>query len=215
MKEFIYHVFNRGIKKQVIFKEEGDYRRFAYNLYRFNNDGNALRGSYRDDLKDWSQQKKIVEVLKWSLFPNHYHLLVMEKEEGGLLEFIKSIGNGYTKYSNIKYKESGRIFQNKTKTTLISADPQFLYIPFYIDLNPLDLRFSGWKRSCVSDIGAALDFVKNYRWSSLRNYLGESAEFEEIINKDAYYELYDHKPERYEEELKEWIKNIPELESFQ
>jgi len=84
-------------------------------------------------------QEKIVEILKWTLLPNHYHLLLYEKVDGGVLEFVKRLGNSFTKYINIKRGASGYLFQNSAKIIQITNNRHFLYIPFYIDLNILDL----------------------------------------------------------------------------
>ena len=35
----IYHICNRGIRKEKIFDNESDYFRFVLNLYRLNNKG--------------------------------------------------------------------------------------------------------------------------------------------------------------------------------
>ena len=43
-----------------------------------------------------ASSKRLVNILKWSLLPNHYHLLLEEVEDGGVVEFTKRIGNGFT-----------------------------------------------------------------------------------------------------------------------
>ena len=86
-----------------------------------------------------------MEVLKWTLLPNHYHLLLYEKVEGGVLEFVKRLGNSFTKYINIKREASGYLFQNSAKIIQITKNEQFLYIPFYIDLNILDIIYKKMK----------------------------------------------------------------------
>src|SRR3989344_5375552 len=96
----IVHVCNRGFSKEKVFHEEVDFSRFVASLYKFNNKSDALRFQGKDIFADPPEQDRIVDILKWSLLPNHYHLLLHEKIEGGVVEFIKRLGNGYTKYFN-------------------------------------------------------------------------------------------------------------------
>ena len=139
----IYHICNRGIRKEKIFDSESDYFRFVLNLYRLNNKGESLRiNPNRKSIDDFPEQDKIVEVLKWTLLPNHYHLLLYEKVDGGVLDFVKRLGNSYTKYINIKREASGYLFQNSARIIHITSNRHFLYIPLYIDLNLLDLIYS-------------------------------------------------------------------------
>ena len=112
----IAHVCNRGFKKHDIFLDDKDYLRFVLNLYRLNNkDGSLKIKNNKNPFIDLPEQNKLVEVLKWSLMPNHYHLLLYEKQDGGIVEFVKRLGNAYTKYVNIKNSSSGYVFQNSAK----------------------------------------------------------------------------------------------------
>lgn len=187
----IYHVCNRGVEKREVFYTDLDYYRFVEGLYKFNNIAGALR-TKRSILRTAPPQDKLVEVLKWTLLPNHYHLLLYEKVDGGAGEFMRRVGNGYTKYFNIKNKRSGYLFQNKAKIIPILDESQFLYIPFYIDLNPVGV--STWHVDTVEKL-------KAYRWSSLRNYYGD-IEFSSVVNKELFYELFDTDAKEYQKELK-------------
>jgi len=199
----IAHVFNRGIEKRKIFYDKRDYERFTNNLFLLNNISGKIRTT-RGFLKANSKspkQDKLVEILKWSLLPNHYHLLLYEKTEGGILEFTKRLGNAYTKYFNIKNNgRSGYVFQNRAKIVPILKNKQFLYIPFYIDINPLDLVLNDRKNMQLKDIGKAIKFLREYEWSSYKDYFGVS-ERGSIINKDLFYYQFDIDHKTYEREL--------------
>ncbi len=196
----IAHVCNRGFKKHNIFLDNGDYLRFVLNLYRLNNKKGSLRiTNHKNPFDILPEQDKLVEILKWSLMPNHYHLLLYEKVDGGILEFVKRSGNSYTKYVNIKYSSSGYVFQNSAKIIPINHDSQYLYIPFYIDLNSIDLM-SNLKRGNFNK-RQTLDWLYKYSWSSSRDYFGKVSKFLPIINKKLFYELFDSGPEAYQEEM--------------
>ena len=203
----IYHVCNRGIRKEKIFNDDSDYFRFVLNLYRLNNKGESLRiNSHTKSIDSFPEQDKIVEVLKWTLLPNHYHLLLYEKVDGGVLEFIKRLGNSYTKYINIKRESSGYLFQNSARMVQVQNDKHFLYIPFYIDLNLLDLIYSKDERMKI-DVKKSLDFFRNYQWSSFRDYFdNKNSSFSKIINKDLFYEIFDTNSGIYQKELVEFVE---------
>jgi len=204
----IFHVFNRGVEKRKIFLDDQDYFRFVNNLFLLNNKFGKIRTTKANifnqpDLK----RQKLVEILKWSLLPNHYHLLLYEIEEGGALEFTKRLGNAYTKYFNIKNKKrSGYLFQNSAKIVSITNDPHFLYIPFYIDLNPLDLKFADWKNKGI-DNRKAIDFLKNYRWSSFNHYFMKNT-INQIENKQLFFHLFDTNEKNYENDIIDYLKGF-------
>jgi len=199
----IYHICNRGVRKEKIFDNDSDYFRFVLNLYRLNNKSESLRiNPHRKSIDSFPEQEKIVEVLKWTLLPNHYHLLLYEKVDGGVLEFVKRLGNSFTKYINIKREASGYLFQNTARIIQIESNRHFLYIPFYIDLNPFDLI-----KKSIFNQNEKLEFLKSYRWSSLRDYSGEkTSEFSKIVNKDLFYEIFDTTPDEYLKELSGFLE---------
>ncbi len=191
----IKHVINRGIEKGRVFRDDNDYFRFVGNLYRLNNKNGALRIVDRKLFTDPPTQAKLVDVLKWSLLPNHYHLLLYELVDGGITEFTKRIGNAYTKYINIKNERSGYLFQNSAKIINVESERHFLYLPIYIDLNPLDLFNPRWKEEKIKE-QVAVDFLKKYRWSSFGDYFDEP-HFPSVINKDRFYEVMETSPSEY------------------
>ena len=205
------HVCNRGVEKRKIFLNESDYLRFVMNLLFLNNKDGKIRVRKKDPLQDiheiLSGRKKLVEIFKWSLLPNHYHLLLYEVSEGGILEFTKRLGNAYTKYFNTKNNgRSGYLFQNSAKIIPILKNSQFLYIPIYIDLNCADLVSPNWKNSKDNNSRKILKFLKSYRWSSFRDYFGKG-EFDGLVDKKLFYEMFDSNAKEYINELEAFIKD--------
>src|SRR3989344_3189025 len=205
------HICNRGVEKRKIFLNEADYFRFVMNLLFLNNKDGKIRVRKKDPLRDvqeiLSKRKKLVEILKWSLLPNHYHLLLYEVSDGGILEFTKRLGNAYTKYFNTKNKgRSGYLFQNSAKIIPILKNSQFLYIPIYIDLNCADLVCPNWKNLKNNNPKKILNFLKSYRWSSLRDYFG-GGEFNNVISEELFYEMFDTNIKEYGKELRGFLKH--------
>lgn len=198
----IAHVCNRGVEKRRIFNDSRDYQRFTNNLFLLNNKKGKIRTNKNIfEATKLPKREKLVEILKWSLLPNHYHLLLYEVVDGGILEFTKRLGNAFTKYFNIRNDgRSGYVFQNRAKVIPITDDKQYLYIPYYIDINPLDLILPDRKNMSKRENKKALDFLRTYKWSSFKDYFGDGG-MEEIINKELFYELFDIKSKTYEREL--------------
>lgn len=188
----IYHIYNRGVEKRVIYEDNQDYSRFIKGLVIFNdtkliddfNDrfSRVFIGSY--------QREQIVDILAFCLMPNHYHLLLRQKVDNGITEFMRKLGGGYVKYFNLRYERVGTLFQGKFKSVLINNDSQFLYIPHYIHLNPLGLVFPDWREKKVGNKKKAIEFLNNYEWSSYCDYIGRN-NFDLALNKNLISEHFD------------------------
>ncbi len=135
----IYHIYNRGVDKRNIFEAKYDYIRFYQSLLYFNNIEPIL--SYRNIndqfylSKNNKHSHELVEVIAYSLLPNHYHLILKQLVDGGISEFMKRVGGGYTTYFNDKYKRSGSLFQGTFKRVLVNNDTQFNYLFAYVNEN--------------------------------------------------------------------------------
>lgn len=154
-----YHLYNRGVAKQPIFLDEHDYKMFLYylKLYLSQPDlqGETLKASPSRKLRNFCEE---IKLIAYCLMPNHFHLLVYQKNENGINRFMQSMATKYAIYFNRKYKRVGTIFQGAYKAVLVQNEPQLLYLSKYIHRNPLDLLPS---RS----------HLEGYKYSSYGNYL--------------------------------------------
>src|SRR3990167_4319055 len=208
MVEDIAHICNRGVDKRKIFNNNRDCSRFRDNLFLLNNIDGKIRTRHENifdpDIK-LPERKKLVEIFKWSLLPNHFHLLLYEVVEGGIVEFVKRLGNAYTKYFNLKNDgRSGYLFQNRAKIIPMQSESYFPYIPVYIDLNAADLAEGSSRRK--------LELLKSYEWSGLKNYYGECQD-DKIVNKELFYKVFETNPNKYERDLKGFLENRQKLET--
>ncbi len=208
MEESYFHILNRGIEKNKIFFCDDDYKRFILGLYRFNEKSGSVRMPRKKNsfIGLPKQEEKLVEILKWTLMPNHYHILVQEKIPGGAVEFTKRIGNGYTKYINIKNNRNGYLFQNAAKIIKVEDNAHFLYLPVYIDLNIIDIVEPKWKEDGIKNKEKVKKFIESYKWSSYPNSVGLQ-NFPEVMNLDLFYEIFDTDIKKYRKEVEEWIDN--------
>lgn len=207
MEGDIFHILNRGVEGRKIFLNKKDYVRFTDNLYDFNNKNEALfPHNYRRLLAMRKPiEDKLVDVLCWTLMPNHYHILVQERVDGGAGQFSKKISSGYTQYFNLRNKRSGVLFQGRSKIIPANEEDHFLYLPYYIFANPIKLIEPKWKECGIQNHKRVIKFLKDYKWSSLNNFFGEK-HFAKIVNKKELFELYDFKNDKQlQDDFASWL----------
>jgi putative transposase len=150
----LYHVYNRGVEKRDIFMDEADRYRFVHNLYEFNDENPASNVSYYFDKRSGTVQpiihkgrresrNPLVDILVFTLMPNHFHLLLRQKKENGISRFMQKLGTGYSMYFNKKHERVGGLFQGKFKAVHVNEEAHFIHLPHYIHTNPLELNYGG------------------------------------------------------------------------
>ncbi len=206
----IYHIYNRGVDKRDIFQDDKDRFRFIHSLFEFNDENPTAKYSEVGlPILEKKKRKILVEILAYCMMDNHFHMLIRQKTEKGITEFMRKLGTGYTNYFNKKYERSGALFQGKFKSVCVNKDAHLLYLPIYIHLNPLDLKFHEWREKKIKNYKDAIDFLENYRWSSYLDYIGEK-NFPSLINKDFLLHQIGNK-EKQKKEIIEWIKSFDRL----
>jgi REP element-mobilizing transposase RayT len=129
IEEQYYHICNRGVNGEDIFKEKRNYYYFL-EQYKF----------YCGD---------IMETLAYCLLKNHFHLLVYIKEnievprrdgKGGLfkLNASKQLGhffNSYAQSVNKAYKRTGPLFESPFERKLVDDENYLLSVICYINSN--------------------------------------------------------------------------------
>lgn len=184
-----YHIYNRGVEKRDIFKNDNDRWRFLQGLFLFNDEktttnllwqlektrGGVTFGVLRDFLKTKGEPRSpLVRILADCLMPNHYHLLVEEIKENGISRFMHKLGTGYAEYFNNKYKRVGSLFQGTFKAVLINKEDYLQYLLAYINvINPGELIEPNLKEKGVKDIKKIMRFAEEYLWSTNQEYLNK------------------------------------------
>ena len=219
MQGEIIHILNRGIEKREVFNNESDRLRFAHGLYDFNDTNYAFPYPYRRQFHSLGHamskqvqssslrtRKELVDLLCWTIMPNHSHNLVQEKIDGGASNFSKKIFGGYTKYINEKNNRSGVLFQGRSKIIKVEKDAHFFYLPFYIMANPINLIEPNWKEGGVKNIKKVMGFLENYRWSSFLDLIGKE-NFPLLINKNLFYEIFGTNEKKLKKDFVEWLSH--------
>ena len=184
-----YHIYNRGTEKRVIFSSRADYERFIALLYLCNSKENIHLNNYPrlslDERLLLERADSIVNIGAYCLMPNHFHLIMQEKENGGISRFMQKITTGYTMYFNKRNERTGALFQGKFKATYVKNDEYLKYLISYIHLNPIKLVDPRWKENGLKNRKRAEDFLNQYTYSTYIDYCGERRLEGKIINKYA------------------------------
>ena len=199
-----YHIYNRGNSKQIIFLDEKDCKHFIYLLYLSNT---IRKFTLRDIVKDFfnfDQEKQLVSVGAWVLMPNHFHLLVTEKEEGGISKYMQKLSTAYSMYFNKKYKRTGSLFEGKFKSQHVDTDRYLKYLFSYIHLNPIKLIQKDWKEVGIKNKKEALEYLQKYTYSSYLDHLGINRIQNKILNTEAFPKYFFSK-ELFVKEIFEWL----------
>jgi len=191
-----YHIFNRGNNHRSIFNDNLDRARFLFCILAFQSSKSFYhigRSSeiLRDEMRLYLNEKtfnfvstnRFVELINFCLMPNHFHLTLYCKEEGGISRYMQKVLNAYTKYFNTRYKLSGHLFQGPYQAIPISSNEQLLHLSAYIHRNPIDLR--EWRNK-----------IFNYPWSSLQDYANTNR-WGGLLKPDIVIEQFSN-PEDYE-----------------
>lgn len=198
----IYHIYNRGADKRVIFTDNQDFSRFANCLDEFNDINPALHWKYKSEVQP---RTRVVEILAFCLMPNHYHLLLRQIKNAGITLFMRKIGTGYTMYFNEKNKRSGTLFQGRYKAKYVDSDSYIRHLAHYIHLNPVGLSASSWQEHGIASPKAKA-ILDDYRWSSWHAYIGKSI-FGNFLNKNFIEEINANSG-GYAHTLFEWLKEF-------
>jgi putative transposase len=142
-----YHIYNRGINSDILFKENDNYAYFL-KLYETHID-------------------PIGETFAWCLMKNHFHFLIRIKEIEEIKAEIKiqpsqsfsNLFNAYTKAYNKKYNRHGALFERPFRRKWVNYDSYFRNLIVYIHNNPVH--------------HAICDHPLEYAWSSYLSCLSD------------------------------------------
>ena len=199
-----YHIYNRGTEKRKIFLSKRDYQRFLLLLYYCNSDSNVVLRLEEQLFSPKSRKEPLVDICFYCLMPNHFHLLIREKIEGGVSRFMQKLSIGYTMYFNKLHERNGVLFQGKFKATHANNDRYLKYLISYIHLNPVKLIDPQWKENGISDRKKAEEYLTRYSGSSYLDYLGIHRPENAIISKDALPDYFNSE-KNFKNTVTDWL----------
>jgi len=132
-----YHVYNRWFEKQIIFRNDNDFKRFYKYIIKL--------------LKEY----EIIKMVSWSFMPNHFHFVIHNQETGlQISDFMRKLQVSYAMYFKRNYETGLKtpVFEWRFKAKLISDEDYLAKCLAYVNFNPL----KHW----------IVDNIDNYKWTS-------------------------------------------------
>ena len=137
--------------------------------------------------------------------PNHFHVVVREKQEEGISLYMRKLLTGYSMYFNKKYKRTGTLFEGTFKSTHCNEDRYLKYLYSYIHLNPAKLIDKNWRENKKRDTKLIWDFISKYKYSSFNE---NSLSKFPILNFKTFPKYFDNKQSKISE-IFEWLEFSP------
>jgi len=113
----LYHLMARGNRRQEIFHDDDDRRRFM---------GRLCTMIGRTDL----------ELYAFVLMPNHVHL-VARRRHTRICHFMRDLLSPYARYINRRYGTIGHLFQGRYRGLVCHDESYLLRLVRYVHFNPL------------------------------------------------------------------------------
>ncbi len=173
------HIVKRGARGVEIVRDDSDRFRFLRILF-------LLNDKHFD--KEWTRceldglfsrplnlppRVPIVNILAYTLMPNHIHLIIEEIEEGGTTIFMKRLGQSMTNHANEKYEEKGSLWQGSYRSRTVESDEYLRYLAAYVMVkNTFELYPEGGLEAARDNFEKVWEWSSKYNFSSLGDYAG-------------------------------------------
>ena len=160
-----YHIYNRGVDKRIIFIDRYDIRRFFQSMVEFNTI-DPIGSLYENSFLQLGGEtpklgERLVNIIAYCLNPNHFHMILEQLVEGGISEFMKRLGGGYTGYFNQKHDRNGSLFQGVFKDVHIDSNEYLLHVSAYVNLNDRVHQLGGETPKLVKSLSSWEEFTDN------------------------------------------------------
>lgn len=116
----LFHVYSRGIARRAIFGNAVDRREFLQCLRRYLSDGIERDRTGRA----YRKLNGEAAVLAYCLMPNHFHLIVYQRNPYGMAKLMRPALTGYVMAYNSRHNRTGRLFESVYKASPI-ADTEY------------------------------------------------------------------------------------------
>lgn len=197
--ENYYHVYNRGVGKIDIFRDDQDFRfflsRLEENLFPGSLPDGAHQGIIRKAHTPYirkSLPKDAFSLINYCLMPNHFHFLIRQDTDLPISKLLLKVCGGYSKYFNIKYDRVGSLFQDQFKAVWVDSDSYLVWLSAYIHQNP--------------KVAGLVTNVEDYNWSSYPDYIGIRQG--NLIDKTLIIGMFKDNPKAYKNFVEESLNKI-------
>lgn len=180
-----YHVYNKGVEGISLFKDEADYKTFQTFLREYLSpevDNDSLKKTFKVNGREFTgvphKPKNYfnrIELLAYSLKPDHFHLILLEKEPDALKGFMRSLSTRYPVYFNTKYERKGSLFAGPYKSAQLPSEPILLLMTrhlhrgsIYSSYQDYLVRQTSWVK--VSKVLAIFEVAQSDYFKNVKSY---------------------------------------------
>jgi putative transposase len=132
----VFHVINRGIRRNRLFDGPDDYDEFL-------------------DLMRQSHERVPIRLLSYCLMPNHFHFAVWPSSDGEMSRFMGWLTATHSKRWHVRHETTGlgAVYQGRFKALPVQTETYFYRLCRYIERNPLRaelvLQAEDWRWSSL------------------------------------------------------------------
>jgi len=118
---FVYHVFNRGSRKGVVFDTYEDYSGFV-------------------DLLDLTRAKSAMRIIAYCMMPTHFHLLLWPPGDTDVPAFMHRLTTAHAgKWHRVKNNVgTGAVYQSRYVSVGITSGQHYFTALRYVERNALE-----------------------------------------------------------------------------
>jgi putative transposase len=132
---FIYHVVNRGVRRQALFLDPVDYKYFLRLLRR-------------------AGSRYPVGLVAYCLMPNHWHLVLFPREDAALSAYVQWLSSAHARYVNTSRSLVGHVYERRFRSVVVREERHLVTLLHYVESNPvragLVRRAENWRWSSVA-----------------------------------------------------------------
>ena len=151
IKNACYHIITRGIQKDVVFRNDNDFKTYLRLLHKYKIKFGCL-------------------IYAYCLMPNHVHL-VLESPSGvkAMSSFMHGLNHTYAMIFNNEYNRVGHLWQNRYKNFAVLKDEYLVNLISYVELNPIraglvsrpeDYQWSSYKARVLGENSMLIDRIE-------------------------------------------------------
>jgi len=215
---YYYHIYNKTIDYLKPFNKKivSNYFLNSLNYYKYANIRMSLSGMFRLDrfqeqkyLDHLKQSKKFkAEILCYCFMPNHFHLLLKQRQKGGIIKLMSDALNSLTRFFNIINNRRGPLFLPRFRSKPIMSEEHLIHVSRYIHVNPyqsklIDTYNDIWTYhfSSAKDYVNGKENVVNAKYIlDLGYFLGDKKKYQKFVESQAGY----NKTNSYMNYVKKW-----------
>lgn len=199
-----YHIYHRGLNSADLFFRNEDYSRFLNRYFYYTIPAAEtlayclLKNHFHSliYIRNIKEQKQTFERAKYSDPNDQFHGLSYRHFKPYRISWqFGHLFNSHTKYMNMKYNRSGKLFESRFKRIEIDSNLYLSHMICYIHRNPIHHNitddYSSYRYSSYSEHLSGTDsmLARNKVLRTLggkKNYVASHLEFAAKLGKDYY-----------------------------